>query len=251
LYANYCAACHGDKGDGNGPAARFLYAKPRDFGEAKFRLVTTGNRRPSDDDLLGVVSRGMPGSAMFPFAHLGEDDRRLLVGQVRRLTLAGMVEREKPKLKPGETVEELTQDLADVLQPGKPVAVPDDLPSPGPESVARGAQLYRSQGCVACHGETGKGDGVQDQRDDNGMPTRPRDFTRGIFKSGRAPKQLYVRTVLGMPGTPMPGSSNLRPEQIGDLVNFILSLSDPGAQAQVEHRRTRLVARRSPGTLSE
>src|SRR5262249_4042760 len=70
LYANYCTACHGEKGDGNGPAAKFLSPKPRNFGEGKFRLVSTVNRRPTDQDLLRVLERGMPGSAMFPFAHL-------------------------------------------------------------------------------------------------------------------------------------------------------------------------------------
>jgi mono/diheme cytochrome c family protein len=28
LYANYCAACHGEKGDGNGPAAKYLNPRP-------------------------------------------------------------------------------------------------------------------------------------------------------------------------------------------------------------------------------
>ena len=29
LYGNYCAACHGENGDGNGPAARFLFKANR------------------------------------------------------------------------------------------------------------------------------------------------------------------------------------------------------------------------------
>src|SRR5215471_14638786 len=36
LYTNYCAACHGDKGEGDGPAARYLYPKPRNFTENRF-----------------------------------------------------------------------------------------------------------------------------------------------------------------------------------------------------------------------
>src|SRR5262249_35767798 len=76
LYANYCTACHGDTGDGNGPAAKYLNPKPRNFGEGKFRLVSTVNRLPTDQDLLRVLERGMPGSAMFPFAHLSEKDRQ-------------------------------------------------------------------------------------------------------------------------------------------------------------------------------
>src|SRR5271157_4380227 len=46
LFGRYCAACHGENGDGNGPAARFLYPKPRNFREGQFRLVMTTNRLP-------------------------------------------------------------------------------------------------------------------------------------------------------------------------------------------------------------
>ena len=39
LYATYCAGCHGEAGDGKGPAASMLIVKPRDFtsGLYKFR----------------------------------------------------------------------------------------------------------------------------------------------------------------------------------------------------------------------
>src|SRR5262245_12296232 len=90
LYGNHCASCHGETGDGNGPAARFLYPKPRNFRDAKFRLVTTTNRVPSDDDLMHVINRGMPGSAMFPFAHLSESDRKALAATVRQLSRTGL-----------------------------------------------------------------------------------------------------------------------------------------------------------------
>src|SRR5262245_46533516 len=79
LFTNYCASCHGETGDGNGPAARFLFPKPRNFREGKFRLVSTTNRIPSDNDIMHVIDRGMPGSAMFPFEHLSESDRKALV----------------------------------------------------------------------------------------------------------------------------------------------------------------------------
>src|SRR5581483_6904342 len=93
LYAAYCLACHGEKGEGDGPAARYVYPRPRNFGSGKFRIVTTDNGYPSDADLLRVITRGMPGSAMFPFAHLGEGDRLALVGEVRRLIRASVSER--------------------------------------------------------------------------------------------------------------------------------------------------------------
>jgi mono/diheme cytochrome c family protein len=63
-------------------------------------------------------------------------------------------------------------------------------------------------------------------KNDNGQPTKPRDLARGIFKGGGEPNRLYCRIALGIPGTPMPASNAaLKPPEIGDLVNFVLSLS--------------------------
>jgi mono/diheme cytochrome c family protein len=247
LFGNYCAPCHGEKGDGNGPAARFLYPKPRNFGEAKFRLASTLNGIPSDDDLMRVITRGMPGSAMFPFSHLAEDERRALVAQVRSLIHSATTDRVKTEsAERGEPLEgaELVETVNDLTKQGQPFEIPSSLPASSPASVARGQTLYAAT-CANCHGEKGKGDGGQDQRDANGMPTRPRDFTRGIFKGGREPERLYARIRFGMPGTPMPASLQYTPEQMGDMVNFILSLSDPSAQGRVEHKRQRLVAKKS------
>ncbi|MBV8488503.1 MAG: c-type cytochrome, partial [Planctomycetaceae bacterium] len=114
LFGQYCAACHGENGDGNGLAARFLYPKPRNFREGQFRLVTTTNRVPSDEDLMRVVVRGMPGSAMFPLGHLGEAERKELVTHVRRLVRGGLEDRLRREAKEfGEEVvpEELAKTL--------------------------------------------------------------------------------------------------------------------------------------------
>jgi mono/diheme cytochrome c family protein len=247
LYSRYCAACHGEDGDGNGPAARFLYPKPRNFREGQFRLVTTSNQVPSDDDLMRVLERGMPGSAMFPFAHLPKYERRELIAQVRLRVRRGIEDRMTREAKQfGEQVDpnELAGALSRRTQPGPPLAVPHNLPAPGADSLARGLALYRKT-CVSCHGETGKGDGVQAQQDEFGIPIRPRDFTRGIFKGGSESDQLYARIMLGAPGTPMPSSSSsLQPAEAGDLINFILSLAQTGISSpdRVEHHRKRLFA---------
>jgi len=253
LFGRYCAACHGENGDGNGPAARFLYPKPRNFREGHFRLVTTTNQVPSDEDLMHAVVRGMPGSAMFPLGHLGEPERKELVAHVRRLIRDGLEDRLRREAKEfGEEVvpEELSKTLDARTRPGSALEIPRDLPAPGSESVARGRELYLKQ-CATCHGNSGKGDGVQEQRDESGTPIRPRDFTRGVFKGGREREQLYARILLGVPGTPMPASSNFKPAEVGDLINYIQSLSDASTPAKVEHRRARLTAMRAKGILPE
>lgn len=249
LYGNYCAECHGDQGDGNGPAARFLYPRPRNFRQPRFRVVTTNNLIPSDEDLLQVITRGMPGSAMLSFAHLSEADRKTLVGHLRSLTRAGILEQQKAEQGNSVNPADLEQAVDQLLQPGPAVVLPSDVPAAGPESIARGAKLYASAGCVSCHGQTGKGDGTQEQRDDMGMPIRPRDLTRGFFKGGHEPRQLFARILLGMPGSPMPASPKTSPAELVDLVNFVLSLSDAERRASVEHKRQLVVAKRVQESL--
>jgi DMSO reductase family type II enzyme heme b subunit len=253
LFTRYCAACHGENGDGNGLAARFLYPKPRNFREGQFRLVTTANHIPSDKDMMNMLIRGMPGSAMFAVGHLGDTERKELIAHVRRLIRDGLEERLRREAKEfGEEVvpEELAKTLDSRTRPGTAIEIPREWPASGRESVARGRDLYLKQ-CATCHGTSGKGDGVQEQRDESGVPIRPRDFTRGVFKGGSQREQLYARIVLGVPGTPMPASSNLKPEELGDLINFIQSLFDPSAPAKNEHRRTRLTATRAAASLTE
>jgi mono/diheme cytochrome c family protein len=249
LYAGNCAGCHGEKGDGKGPAARFLYPRPRDFGEAKFRLVSTSNMLPSDEDLKRVIRQGMPGSAMFAFEHLGDEAVDKLVKQVRHLIRQGIEDRLRQSAAAnGEKLEPamLTETLDELTRLGDPVSVPARFPEATKESIARGGELFRDTktACSACHGPLGKGDGSQDQRNDDGMPTRPRDLTRGIFKSGRDRGQLYIRIVRGLPGSPMSSNNVLKPDEIGDIINYILSLSPEEATARTQHRRRILTAGR-------
>jgi len=63
-FAKQCAPCHGVEGRGDGEAAYLLYPRPRNFHAGKFRLVSTWEGVPTDDDLFQTISRGMPGSAM-------------------------------------------------------------------------------------------------------------------------------------------------------------------------------------------
>ena len=172
LYSNYCLPCHGEKGGGDGPASRFLYPKPRNFGEGKFRIVTSANRMPSDQDLLYVLNRGMPGSAMFPFSHLSESDRLALVGYVQFLMRAAYEERARQLAAEKEEevdAEELAESIDRATRAEGALTIPGDLPPPGVEAVARGREVYRKGGCTSCHGDTGKGDGAH-TRDGEGEP---------------------------------------------------------------------------------
>ncbi|MGB0716592.1 MAG: c-type cytochrome [Phycisphaerae bacterium] len=64
-YQIYCIGCHGEKGDGNGEAARFLHPRPRNFINARYKFSSTrAGRLPSDDDLRRTIVEGLKGSSM-------------------------------------------------------------------------------------------------------------------------------------------------------------------------------------------
>lgn len=247
LFARHCGACHGERGDGQGLAARFLFPKPRDLRAGRFRLVSTLNNVPTREDLDSVLARGMPGSAMVSWAHLSAEDRQALVDeiiQIRRdgardieLQLAAEAEEELDE-------EELTENVDYLTTPGE-VFAPPELGAATPESVARGRELYVAKGCISCHGQTGRGDGQQKMVDGEGFATRPRDLTLGIFKGADDPVSVYRRLWLGMPGSAMPASQQLTAEQVGDMVNYVLSLSDATTRASQVLRRVQFTVQRS------
>ena len=254
LYARHCAGCHGTSGDGNGVAASFLFPKPRNFRFGKFRLVSTKNSVPSQADLEAVLVRGMPGSSMPSWRHLKTEERSLLIQEIYRLTGEGARDRyiENLKKEQGLTEEEIK--AADVQEEiaafvksrattGDPVPAASLGPS-SPTAIAQGKEHFARQGCVSCHGNEGKGDGVKKMIDDEGFPTRPRDLTRGIYKGGHDPASLLLRISRGMPGTPMPSAPTLTEEQVVEMVHFLRSLSTEEQREAPVLKREKIVVRK-------
>ena len=79
-YKRHCVGCHGATGDSNGPAARFLSPKPRNFQLAHFKLSSTrSGQLPTDADLKRTIRTGLRGSAMPGFAALSDRMQDALV----------------------------------------------------------------------------------------------------------------------------------------------------------------------------
>lgn len=232
LYARHCLNCHGENGDGNGPAR--VDPKARYFGFEKFKFGSTGNGVPTDGDLVAVLRRGIPGTAMPSFAQLSDGELAALVTHIRQFTRKGILANFVSKaLKDGDDPDysELLPKVDVLCVPGKPLTVPTEFPPPTPDVLAKGKALFLSDkgACSKCHGPEGKGDGpqVKDLKNDNGTPAKPRDLTQGVFKAGRDPKQVFARVALGIPGTPMPaGGTALTPDELGVLVQYVLSMAD-------------------------
>jgi mono/diheme cytochrome c family protein len=83
VYERRCALCHGLKGDGKGPAAELLSPPPRDFTTGVYKIRTTSNKTPSDQDLFKIITDGMPGTSMPPWKVLPEKDRWNLVAYLK------------------------------------------------------------------------------------------------------------------------------------------------------------------------
>ena len=262
IYQRQCSTCHGREGFGDGKAAYLIHPRPRDFSYGKFLLVSTDNRAPTDDDLFNTITRGMPGSAMPPWEHLPEQDRRDLVRYVRALTHRGKVLRlmglRRGPVAAGHQEEIRSQPLApeeaeevatDLLTVGQPLEPPVQVP-PAESLIDRGREIYLGN-CAKCHGREGKGDGSEVMEDDLGFRTSPRDFTKGIFKGGTELEQLAYRVLGGMPGSAMPSTDFDSGEDLWAVVHYVRSLIDPGAQERVQQRRQRILATRAAQSIND
>ncbi len=255
VYEARCVGCHGTRGDGNGPAATFLFPRPRNFtlGVFKFRTTPSGSL-PTDGDLYRTVTRGVRWTAMPTWHELPDKERLAVVTFIKTFSTRWKEERPEPAVAIG------------------------DPPKATPPLVARGKDLYQKAKCFQCHGDTGKGDGVSasDLTDDFDFPIRPADFTRGQFKGGSTVQDVFRTMSLGLDGTPMPSYADaMNAEERWAISYYVLSLSafrDPltgeplelaaGARAALnspqvtahhprralDPARTEAVAQESPGT---
>ncbi|MBI4229560.1 MAG: cytochrome c [Planctomycetes bacterium] len=237
FYRRNCMHCHGVTGDGDGPTARFLTPRPRDYRLGVFKFTSTvSSAKATREDLLHTVLEGMPGTMMPSFSLYDREDVEAVVDYVIHLSMRGEFEEALAmRLLDGddldedvveEEVELLVEGWADAASSRQPVPVVQPVPSSA-EAIARGSELFRGAGnCISCHGPSGRGDGPSVQGMDPdvwGNPIRPADLTRGDFRGGFRPIDVFRRIHAGVKGTPMPGGS-MTEEQMWDLVHYIRSL---------------------------
>ena len=72
LYEVNCTPCHGPKGEGKGPAAAALNPHPSDFAQP---LKDWPNTKGNPEKIFGVISKGIPGSAMVGWPQFSEKER--------------------------------------------------------------------------------------------------------------------------------------------------------------------------------
>ena len=214
-YLDNCARCHGPTGAGDGRDSKRMFPHPRKLSEGVFKFRTTASGTPpTDEDLFQTISSGLPGSRMPDFQRLAEETRWQLVGYVKSLSTSFKDQKPEP-LKFG-------------VDPG-----------PGRANLGRGKQLYTQLGCNVCHGTQGRGNGPSAATlvDQWNNPIRPADLTQGWnYRSGSSPRDILVRLMTGIDGTPMPSYAEaVKPEEVWDLAYYVHSIQvEPRWEAQVE-----------------
>ena len=235
LFEDHCALCHGARGEADGEASYLLFPPARDFSRGRFKLTSTQNGAPSDEDLIASLRRGMPGSSMPAWDWMSDADLRGLAQHVRGLAVDGLTRRWRAAGSTAEEDAELRALALAQLTPGEPV----DVGRPAPETKAAralGASVYRDN-CAACHGAEGRGM-PEPSRDDDGSLNWARDLTAGVLKGGASHAELSQRLQSGMHGTAMPAAS-LSPVELAAVVAHVRSLIPRGSEDElVQHRRT-------------
>ena len=251
LFAKQCAICHGETGNGEGKFAYLMNPRPRNFQEGEFKLATTQNQVPTDEDLLRTIVRGMPGSAMPPWGHLPQRDLMALVKVVRQIHIdATRAELDEMVASGKHEPQEAAEERVKRTEPGPPLVVP---PEPAFDDLRwyRGRRVYLNM-CAACHGVDGHPVAEAVKFDDEGYPVPPRSFVNGVFKGGSEGHQLYARILKGLKGTPMPASEgNMSADEIWDLIHYVQSLARRGAQDRAQLRQGTFAAPRISGQLPE
>lgn len=250
MYRSACAPCHGLRGDGRGPAARSISPRPRDFtaGVYKFRSTPSG-ALPTNLDLYRTISQGVPGTWMPAWENLLSERQRWAVV---------------------EYLKTLVPDFQSEVADQTPLPLPERRAPP--PSALEGRFVYLALKCWDCHGMRGHGDGPSagTLEDDWGRRIRPYDFTRGDYKNGGRPEDIYRTLRTGLSGTPMPAyepevvvfpggaavdlspyAQVLRAEELAALREFLAGQPDRAALDAMSQREWEELADRRLWSLVE
>jgi len=243
VYQKRCVQCHGVSGDGNGPVAKYLYPKPRDYRKGMFKFTSTPfGSRPQRDDLIRTLKRGIRGTSMPAFNLLPDEEIEAVVDYVLVLSQRGELERQVAAM--AEFDEEVDPEMIEgdivpfvksLWEQSQSEKIDPFTPQPifTGAHVAAGKEAFLSRGCAKCHGDDGRGmteDNLKGSlRDEWGNPTRAADLTSGMLRGGQQPLDIYRRIYGGINGTPMPGfatSLKSEPETIWNLVAYVMHISN-------------------------
>jgi len=207
-YKTFCIGCHGEAGDGNGVAARFLDPRPRNFINTRFKFSSTrAGQLPTVEDLRGTIIGGLKGSAMPGWDMLPARTVTALVAYIKTFS---------PKWQE--------------KSPASAIPAVDDpyrSSKDKSEAIARGEALFHGFAtCWTCHPSYVSTQKINEYLVEMENPTRdvfrdhlfqpegkpnsegemvyPPDFKRDFVRAGAHVEVLYRSISAGISGTAMP-----------------------------------------------
>jgi len=228
-YRTYCVGCHGEQGDGNGPAARFLNPRPRDFrlGIIKFAAVEAGEL-PHDGDLKRVIRVGLNGTSMPAWRFMPERSVDAIVQYVKTFAAEAYAQ-DEPHVEIVPTLDPWEGDTEAAIAEGeKTYHLIARCNSCHPSYLTR-QELYDLSKKEWGTGQTDFRDDMYDgimTQTDWGDDLQAPNFLVATLKNGTDPNTLYRVIVSGVGGTAMPTWRGALPEeQLWALVHYVRSLA--------------------------
>lgn len=235
-YQRYCSGCHGEKGDGNGPAAAFLFPRPRDFtlSKSNFKFGSTpAGALPLDEDLLRTITYGLAGTAMPGWKFLSTAEREALVRYLKTFSQKWV------DFPPSKSI---------TFHPN-PFSMDPQDDSDRKRAIALGEEIYHGKaGCWACHlsyvdasrlkeisAKLNKPlirvnfSSVELKADSWDQIIPPPEFKTMKLKSVRGLQDLYRVIASGVGGTAMPTwDGSLNGEELWALTLYVNALIEQG-----------------------
>ncbi|MFO0909090.1 MAG: c-type cytochrome [Isosphaeraceae bacterium] len=239
VYTRLCRQCHGVTGDGEGPSAKYMLPRPRDYRPGIFKFTSTiYGSKPLREDLIRTVTRGVAGTSMPSFRIYPREDIEAVVDYVIALSRRGELESLladaiefdgaiDTKAVPG-MIETVTGKWN--IARGQVVYPITPMPQLTTAYIQQGKEAFLTKGCSKCHGEDGRGQTKENIGVDSwGNATKAADLTSGMLRGGVEPLDVYRHISAGINGTPMPSfkdSLDKEPETMWKLTAFVLDLSN-------------------------
>jgi mono/diheme cytochrome c family protein len=229
-YMLYCVGCHGEKGDGKGPAAEFLEPKPRDFTRGIYKFVSTSaGDLARDEDLLRTINRGLHGSSMPAWNLIDRQTQAALVAYLKSFS-----------------------DFYAEGEQGDALPVPPDPWKFDPAGgMARGRLVYHGLAtCYKCHPAYVNQEEIKQaaramkapvpesfpedlyaekikRSETFNLDIRPPDFTRRQLRTGNQLEDLIRVIQSGVGGTAMPTWAGvLDPSDLWAMAHYVRGLTE-------------------------
>lgn len=241
VYIEYCAACHGMTGEGNGPSAKGSVPPPRNFTQGLYKFgLSKDAGLPSDEDFARIIKHGLKGTGMLSWD----------VSPQQVFAVTQYIKTFAPQV----------WEKGDATSVGKKVELRDDPWGIAriSSAVARGKDVYHVvASCQSCHmayvspkefsdmNKKINGEAVNDfdssnydlkiqdseyylhEHKDKTVKNLPPDFTWHDIRSASSVNDIAYRLCAGVTGTGMPPwCGTVSDDDVWALAYYVKSLTE-------------------------